>query len=383
MADDTPEGSEKPPAPLAKVSSPAPAPIQVIPSSPAAPEPLAPVDPILVNNIAWYFWLLRWAVRVAAALFLPVVGLVVWIIWNYVELKTKVDNIDGRIKSEVLASTNEVRKELTAESKRQADELELLKKTIQNEAVINDLVCHGQYESALAIYKDFLNEVKPKEIPDSLKLPLYRSIITAVANGKRYDFLKDDELAKMEAVLRKDTSLCGAITLYNMAIIYAAQGNLPHARLLTIATIDIATDPLAMRVQGTSGEYFALLLMIAIAQEKAGTPKDQANVAWETLKLLEEKDRVTTDVILHYFEQEKLTSMKDVFTLRLGNKHYQAAHAELINLLETHSFAWVEEEVTTSNGEKAIVRKWKSIKREKPKNKVTVPPEPPGKCCSG
>src|SRR5262249_9084680 len=146
---------------------------------------------------------------------------------------------------------------------------------------------------------------------------MYRLLLSAVVNAKKYGFLKEDELAKIETPMRKDTTLCGASNLFYLSILYSANNSLPRARLIALTAIDLQLNPVfGQRNTSSLGQYYALILMIDLAQQKGGTATEQANRVWDTLKILTNKEAVPYSELSGYFQHPNLIPLKDFFALR-------------------------------------------------------------------
>jgi len=343
------------------------------------------IDPVFENNVAWLSWLVKWGVRIICFMCPVLVVLGTWLIAVFVDMRAKINSVDDKIKAEVTTATNETRKELTAESKQHAEDFDLLKRTTDFSQRFTDLLCLGEYDPALLSYNSFIDSIKPKEIPESMRAGIYRNLIVTMINTRRYGFLKDDEISRVEKVFRKDTTACGAGHLFNISLLYAANGNVASARNATLASIDLVSSSAASsRHSNSIAEYIALILLLELERQKAGTPDEQVKIVFEVFRHFAEKHSINGLLIVSCLRQNTLTSIKDKLMLRSDNQHFADSLTRILRLLMRVELVLIDIEETLPTGDKVKVKARRIIISDKLDTKEFFlpppPPAPPPQC---
>jgi hypothetical protein len=306
------------------------------------------------------------------------IGTIVAVVYWVLQLKAQVEVIDSKIDAKVAAKSDDVRKEVLGEAKSTKDDLDLLNRSIEFERSFREMICQGSYDFAIQEYYVTLNYLRPKDIPEALKPSMYRLLIEAVVKSGKYGVIKEDELDRIDGILRKDLASCGAGTIDRIALLYATMGKFDKARTVSASVVNIfAVEREGVKVQeGVVAPIYATLLLIEICQQHGDNSEVAVQAAWRLLLELESRRHIRTDSIDASFDLPELSAGLSYILLR-QNASLRESFTKLRQKLIQKDFVRKAVQVQTPSGVKTqvIIEEVDSVKSPKDPPKVGLSDE--------
>jgi hypothetical protein len=365
------------------------------------PPPPAPRIPKWVVAALWV--LIPW--------FVTSVPTVVILLYQLMDMKAQVGTMDARIDTRIAdkaeglrkdadAKVEEIRKdaatqvanankEASIRSDRTAIEVSALRHSTELDTFMKQAICAGDPAGALEFYKLALQRIESHEIHDAMKPAVYRQLIDAILLSQKYTFLSESEIAKVEAVFRKDVTFCGSHELPDLALLWLVNGKPDKARLvaMTAATAIRSTEEEGVVVAGsTPANYYGTLLLIDLYQQPARDSDARVQATWKLLVELETKQYVRPTLVHDYYSTPEVSKAIAFAAIQQGGSFSEAVGL-LRQKLTTRDFRLSHYHVLDKDGKSRVVPQIEEVPAEtgepprpKPKPKDIIMPEPKPKC---
>lgn len=203
--------------------------------------------------------------------------------------------------------------------------------------------------------------------------------VEAVVKSGKFGMIQEEELDKIDVVLRKDLASCSAATVNRVAILYATLGKFDKAHNAATSVVNVyAVETNERQTDGSVAPIYALFLLIDVYKQKSGDPEIMVKNTWKTLSDLQRRRLIRNLLIDASFDLPEVAAAISYISLREGATARESV-AKLRATLKKKEFVKVGVQVEKPGI--GIVNEWKleEIDREKlPKEdppKVKFPEE--------
>jgi hypothetical protein len=250
----------------------------------------------------------------------------------------------------VIEETQKAADKLTAENKQVNEDLTRFKKAVDFDRILHEYICKEDYEGAVNYFLQFRDDLKPKEIPESLKPTVYRELLKAVSKGRVLTKLTENDLGQIEEYVRKDRSPCASSSFYTLGIVHAVNGNLPKARTMILSTLQVdAKDFTGKLTPEWVAKVYATFLLIDLASQDKQPAAERVKAAWSVLAELQKTFIIPSSLITAELGKDELQAFRNQMALR-GGAGFADAAKELEENLKKRTFLPVPKYVRQVDG---------------------------------
>lgn len=295
-------------------------------------------------------------------------------------MKAQLETVEPRIKAEVAARADDVRKELTADAKKTQEELQLLQDFIELEHVLRDYACRSQFDLMIETYQGNVPFIK-KPIPESVRPMIFRLVVQAAVESGKYNVFNEADLDTIDKSLRKDLVFCDSTNLERVSLLYLMDGKIDKARSSAsacVAALQSQQGTCRSTICQENATFLYAIFMLIELCENTDDPKKRLDAAWSKLGILQVKYLVQNAQIEALYERQDFQHARRYLSLRRSDG-IDGILSGLRDRMRKRDFKLVPTEVHTPNG---IVREDKLQEVDvfnptpEPKMKPKVEPKP-------
>jgi hypothetical protein len=279
-----------------------------------------------------------------------IIGILSVGLYHVIRMKTQLDDIEPRIKSEVNAKADDIRKELTAEAKKTQEDLELLQSVIEMEHILRDLACRNQFDGMIETYQGSLPTLK-KPIPESARPMIYRLVVEAAVESGKYSVFNEADLDMVDKSLRKDLVFCDSTNLERVSLLYLMDGKIDKARSTASACVAaLVAQRGACRsssCQDNAAFLYAIFMLIELCEH--ADQKQRVDAAWSKMRVLQVKYQVQTAQIEALYDRHDFQHAINYLALRRPD-NINVAISDIRDKLKKRDFRVTPVEVRTPSG---------------------------------